>query len=74
VEWGYRFKVIPIEGNTSKNVKDPLLNRLNIESALWVMEEVVMSYQELPYALGRFARKEFLHALTLFIHTVTDTD
>lgn len=67
VEWGYKFRVIPIEG-ASANKKDPMLSRLNIESALWILENIVLDYEILPNVLSRFLNKELINPLVVFIH------
>ena len=72
VEWGYCFRVIPIFLPTSGKV-DPQLKRLNVESALWVLENLVLSYDALPMSLVPFTRREMLHPLNVFVHS-TDND
>ena len=68
VEWGYKFRVIPIE-SAPRNSSDPLLKKMSVEHAFWILDKIVLSYRELPYSLRRFSQKELINPLTVYIHT-----
>ena len=71
VEWGYKFRVIPIEPEVASN-NDPLLHRMNTELALWVLEKLILSMKEIPLDCFRFMQKELLNPLTVFVHACKD--
>lgn len=72
VEWGYKFRVIPIE-SAPRNSSDPLLKRMSVEHAFWILEKIVLSYNVLPYNLHRFNKKELINPLTVYLHTCKET-
>lgn len=82
VEWGYKFRVIPIE-SAPRNSSDPLLKRMSIEHAFWILEKIILSYKdkyssldsmiELPYSLWRFHQKELINPLTVYLHTCKES-
>lgn len=72
VEWGYKFRVIPIESAPRSSI-DPLLKRLSVDQAFWILEKVVLGYKELPVSLKRFTLKEVINPLTIFLHTCKET-
>ena len=72
VEWGYKFRVIPIE-SAPRNSIDPLLKRMSVEHAFWILEKVVLGFKELPYNLKRFNRKEMINPLVIYLHTCKET-
>jgi len=72
VEWGYKFRVIPIESAPRSSI-DPLLKRLSVDQAFWILEKVVLGYKELPFSLKRFTLKEVVNPLTIFLHTCKET-
>jgi hypothetical protein len=72
VEWGYKFRVIPIE-SAPRNSIDPLLKRMSIEHAFWILEKVVLGFKELPFNLQRFNKKEMVNPLVIYLHTCKET-
>jgi len=71
VEWGYKFRVIPVEPANS-NSNDPLLKRMSIEHALWILEKLILGQKAVPFECHRFLQKELINPLTIFIHSIKD--
>lgn len=71
VEWGYKFRVIPVEP-ASSNSNDPLLKRMSIEHALWILEKMILGQRTVPLECFRFLQKELINPLTIFIHSCKD--